>query len=377
MDQNERDSLFEQTLDESKTLLEDASRVAEADYEFTLESILAEFGGGEETPLPPPEPEPLPPLPEGEEDDDEPEPPEEPEDEGNDLAPSLDTPQSYSLQQVVERTVQNVLDEQRKEPVLEEKPRRRRLFSRRAAEEPVYDNVPEGEHIRKDDLEDELVEPEPEPEPEPEEPEPPIEETVADYRTAAQNANRSARFAAVVTLLMWLPQVLEHFGWMPALYAEDATLRTAPFLVALALVCLLGREVFVYGVSRLPERKVTYELLTALLCLAALLDTALLLFHAPRMAVAAALPLHSVAALSMACALRGRATLFKSLYDSFRIAALGDAPYIVTTTAGGAAKRHGVRLTAPTSCWIQAPSRRGHSTLHSSMMITSSANTIP
>ena len=35
----------------------------------------------------------------------------------------------------------------------------------------------------------------------------------------------------------------------------------------------------------------------------------------------------------MTCTLWGRAMLFKALYDSFRVAAIGDAPYLVTTTA--------------------------------------------
>ena len=42
MDQHETDLEFEKTLDESKILLDDASRVADEDYEFTLEGILAE-----------------------------------------------------------------------------------------------------------------------------------------------------------------------------------------------------------------------------------------------------------------------------------------------------------------------------------------------
>ncbi|MCR5825703.1 MAG: hypothetical protein K6G54_03970 [Oscillospiraceae bacterium] len=346
MEQNKPDDLFEKSLAESKILLEDASRVAEEDYEFTLESILAEFGGDMETPLPEPKPGPLPPLAEGEtpppeelfppvEDDEE---DDAAEDDETDFAPALDTPQSYSLQQVVERTVQNVLDEQRSEPVLEEKPRRRAFFFRRRHDDAdaLYENVPEGEHIRK---EAEQPEPPPEPAP-PEEPEPPIEETVADYRTAAQSSQRAARYTTVVMLLMWVPPLLEHFGWMPALYAEDPLLHVAPFLVALTLVCLLGREVFLYGFGKLFSGKVTYELLTALLCLAALADTALTLFYPPR-AAQAALPLHTVAALSMTCALHGRSLLFRALYDTFRIAALGDAPYLVTTTAGGAAKRRG------------------------------------
>ena len=338
MDQNKQDFLFEKTLDESKTLLDDASRVAGADYEFTLESILAEFGGGAETPLPTTK-EPLPPLPEGEEEPDEPTAPEldEPEDEGSDIVPSLDTPQSYSLQQVVERTVQDVLDEQRKEPVLEEKPRRRRLFSRRADTDSLYDDVPEGERVHKEP-DDAVEEPEPA---EPAEPEEPIEETVADYRVAAQSAQRAFRAVTVIAVLMWLPPLLERFGVMPALYAEEPLLHTAPYLAVLALLCLIGREVFIYGFEKLFEAKITYELLTSLLCLAAMGDTAALLFSPARAAVTAALPLHSVAALSLACALCGRSLLFKALYDTFRIAALGDAPYIVATTAGGAAKRRG------------------------------------
>ncbi|MGX8706737.1 MAG: hypothetical protein ACSW8J_09175 [bacterium] len=141
-------------------------------------------------------------------------------------------------------------------------------------------------------------------------------------------------------LLMWVPPVLERFGVMPAVYAENELLHTAPFLAVLMLACLLGREVFVYAAEKLFEGKVTYELLTALLCLAAMGDTALVLFRPERMA-SAALPLHSVAALSLTCTMRGRAMLFRALHDTFRVAAMGDAPYIVTTTAGGAAKRRG------------------------------------
>jgi len=346
MDQFEQDLAFEKTLDDSKMLLDDAARVADDDYEFTLEGILAEFGGASarptapvesaETPDAPPPPPPLPDLPEEE-------PLPEAEDDGDDgamsdIVPSLDTPQSYSLQQVLERTVQDVLDEQRREPVLEEPAPRRGLFSRkrRAEPEPAYTAPVPGERLKPV----EAPEAPPEEPEEPEEPEPPIEETVAEYRDAAQSTRRVSRFAALFTLLMWIPQILDRFGLMPALYAEERLLNTLPYFVVLALICVLGREVFAYAAEKLAGLKVTYELLTALLCLAALADTAVAFLSDTRAALAA-LPLHSVAALSMTCALLGRAMLFKSLYDSFRVAAIGDAPYLVTTTAGGAAKRQG------------------------------------
>ncbi len=351
MDQFEQDLAFEKTLDDSKTLLDEAARAADEDYEYTLEGILAEFGGDAkpgthtspaEAPAAPAgdqtsAPVPLPDLPEEEE-----LPESEPEDDGGalrDIVPALDTPQSYSLQEVLERTVQDVLDEQRREPVLDEPTPRRGLFSRkpRAEAAPAYTAPVPGERLKPV----EFPEREPEtPDAASEEPEAPIEETVADYRDAAQNTRRMARLSALFTLLMWIPQLLDRFGLMPELYAEERLLNTLPYFVVLALICVLGREVFLYAAEKLARLKVTYELLTALLCAAALADTAVAFLSGAR-AASAALPLHSVAALAMTCALWGRGMLFKSLYDSFRVAAMGDAPYLVTTTAGGAAKRRG------------------------------------
>ena len=103
MDQNERDYQFEKTLEESRALLTDASRVAEKDYEFSLEGILAEYGA-ESVKVTPEEPKPP----------EEPEPPEPQSEEADaaggigDIVPEVDTPQSYSLQQVVERTVREL-----------------------------------------------------------------------------------------------------------------------------------------------------------------------------------------------------------------------------------------------------------------------------
>lgn len=340
MDLHENDLEFEKTLEESKTLLDGKSRVADENYEFTLEGILEEFGSENAAQAAdvPPVTMPLPDLPT----EDEPE-PDDADSAIKDIVPALDTPQSYSLQQVLERTVQNVLDEQKSEPVLDDPPPRRGLFSRkkRVETEELYTKVVSGEQVeatekalRQSKSEEDYVPQDPP------EPEPPIEETVTEYREAAQSATRVARVSVFFTILMWIPQILSHFGWMPAVYSEEPQLHTLPFLITLALICILGRDVFVYAAEKIAGFKFTYELLTSLLCLAALADTALVLL-VPARAASAALPLHSVAALAMACALRGRAMLFKALYDSFRVAAIGDTPYLVTITAGGAAKRKG------------------------------------
>lgn len=329
---------FEKTLDESKMLLEGASRVADEAYEFTLESILAEFGegGGRKDAAPP-------------EDAASPKPalswtpgdaeavveaaiaPPKPDAEPDFVPEAPDTPQSVSLQDVLARTVREALDE--KEELIEEPPRRG-LFSRKKARdtEELYDAAAEPAPKREPEAEDEYEAPE--------EPEPPVSEAVAGYREAAASAHRAARASFAVTLLMWIPPALAHLGLMPELYAQERLLNTLPYLVADLLLCVLGRSVILYALEQLRALKATYELLTALLCLAAIADTALCLLL-PERAARVALPLHSIAALAMTAALWGRFLLYRSMLDTLRVAAVGDAPYMVTITAGGAAKRRG------------------------------------
>ena len=126
---------------------------------------------------------------------------------------------------------------------------------------------------------------------------------------------------------------------MPALFAEERLLSCLPFFIAELLVCVLGRDVFVYAFEQLRARTVTYELLSSLACAVTLADTALDFFLPARAALA--VPFHAVAMLGMSCALLGRALLFGAMYDTFRVAAVGEPDYLVTVTAGGAAKRRG------------------------------------
>ena len=63
---------------------------------------------------------------------------------------------------------------------------------------------------------------------------------------------------------------------MPALFAEERLLSCLPFFIAELLVCVLGRDVFVYAFEQLRARTVTYELLSSLACAVTLADTALI-----------------------------------------------------------------------------------------------------
>ena len=260
---HEKEWEFEQTLAESEWLLRDAARSASDEGEPTLESILAEFGSADAAaPAKPPagsaavhteEPAeqaamfcvPEPEIPETNEDK-------------SDKSPTV------SLREVLENTVQSVLDEGSEkggEPEELLPPPRRGLFSRRRMQdtEQLYGAAepepPEEEEEPEDVFADDFGERE-------SEPEPPAHETAAEYRELAREATRASRACCTVTVLCWAALLLDRFGVMPALYAQEPLLNCLPFLIAEILVCVLGRDVFVYAAEQLRTRTVTYELIT-------------------------------------------------------------------------------------------------------------------
>ena len=364
-----KDLEFEETLADSELLLKNTARSMDEDAEFTLESILAEYGSGtpaapepEEKASEPPAEEkqsakvvPLPkkaeaakesvddtadgtaripviPFP-GAKKAEEPieaEPEEETDAETEEEPPQDDEPKSMSLQDILAQTVQEALSE-REDTIIEEEPPRRGLFSRRKMRdtEQLYDDAEEEE-----DEEEEFEEPEPEL------PEPPLTETLSDYRAQLSGATKARRGAGIFTLLLCVIAVLEHFSILPEAYTADPMIRALPPLAVEAIVCAIGWGLFAGALRSLKRGKVTSGFLTMLLCLVTLLDTALYAFLPARAALS--LPLPVLGAMSVYCALLGESLRLHGMYDTFRIAAIGNAPYIVTVTAGGAAKRVGL-----------------------------------
>ena len=359
-----KDLEFEETFADSELLLKNTARSMDEDAEFTLESILAEYGSGTPAAPEPEEKEPEPPVekrppakvvplpkkaetakrPEDETADEtvrlpvipfpsakkaeepvEAEPEEAPEEE----PAQDDEPKSMSLQDILAQTVQEALSE-REDTVIEEEPPRRGLFSRRKMRdtEQLYDDAEEEE-------EDEEFE-----EPEPELPEPPLEETLSDYRAQLSGETKPPRGAGIFTFLLCVMAVLEHFSILPEAYTGDPMIRALPLLTLEAIVCAIGWRIFAGALRSLKQGKVTAGFLTMLLCLVTLVDTALYAFLPARAALS--LPLPVLGALSVYCALLGESLRLHGMYDTFRIAAIGNAPYIVTVTAGGAAKRVGL-----------------------------------
>ena len=381
-----KDLEFEETLADSELLLKNTARSMDEDAEFTLESILAEYGSGtpaapepeEKEPEPPAEKKPpakVVPLPKkaeaakktvdetadetaripvipfpGAKKAEEPieaEPEEKTDAETEEEPPQDDEPKSMSLQDILTQTVQEALSE-REDTIIEEEPPRRGLFSRRKMRdtEQLYDDA------EKEEDEEEAFE-----EPEPELPEPPLTETLSDYRAQLSGATKARRGAGIFTLLLCVMAVLEHFSILPEAYTADPMIRALPLLAVEAIVCAIGWRIFAGALRSLKQGKVTSGFLTMLLCLVTLLDTALYAFLPARAALS--LPLPVLGAMSVYCALLGESLRLHGMYDTFRIAAIGNAPYIVTVTAGGAAKRVGLpggfsnsaRANAPYSRW--------------------------
>lgn len=364
-----KDLEFEETLADSELLLKNTARSMDEDAEFTLESILAEYGSGtpaapepeEKEPEPPAEKKPpakVVPLPKkaeaakktvdetadetaripvipfpGAKKAEEPieaEPEEKTDAETEEEPPQDDEPKSMSLQDILAQTVQEALSE-REDTIIEEEPPRRGLFSRRKMRdtEQLYDDAEEEE-----DEEEEFEEPEPEL------PEPPLTETLSDYRAQLSGATKARRGAGIFTLLLCVMAVLEHFSILPEAYTADPMIRALPLLAVEAIACAIGWRIFAGALRSLKQGKVTSGFLTMLLCLVTLLDTALYAFLPARAALS--LPLPVLGAMSVYCALLGESLRLHGMYDTFRIAAIGNAPYIVTVTAGGAAKRVGL-----------------------------------
>ena len=353
-----KDLEFEETLADSELLLKNTARSMDEDAEFSLESILAEYGSG--TPAPEeaeaPEPQPVKKAPAAEA-----APPQKKAEAAERHADSAvrsavipfpgmktaeapapedpapqdggeaqdDAPKAMSLQDILAQTVQEALAE-REDTIIEEEPPRRGLFSRRKMRdtEQLYDDAEEEEE---EDAFDEA---------ELDLPEPPLQETLADYRAQLSGAVKARRGAGIFTLALCVMALLEHFSLLPAAYVEDPMIRALPLLAVEAIVCAIGWRIFARTIRSLRQGKTTSGFLTMLLCLVTLLDTALYAFLPARAALS--LPLPVLGAMSVYCALLGESLRLHGMYDTFRIAAIGNAPYIVTVTAGGAAKRMGL-----------------------------------
>ncbi|MCI2059157.1 MAG: hypothetical protein LKJ80_08130 [Oscillibacter sp.] len=356
-------SLYDDALEEAKRLTQDAADTGDTDgAAFSLEEILAEYGGSREQKLladvdrtaapeetapsaapapalepeapeppkssavrefrqsPPPEQDPKEPAPEEN-------PPEEPE-----YPPQ---PRPISMEEVVGRTVDAVMEET--EELLPEKKHRRGLFSRRrlVETEELYQRPPrppEDDHVP----ESEPEEPE---EPEPIGPEPPLGEAANDSRFEMKHLSRPLGMAVFLTLAAAAAQLVEQRGISVPFWTGEPVTRTGVLLGLLLTVSILCRSVFARGFGMLARRRCTGELLCSLGALATAADCVSSLFLTGRSAAA---PYAAAACAALTFAQWGGVRAARARYDTYRTAALSEQPpYLVTDTAQGACKQPG------------------------------------
>ena len=231
-------------------------------------------------------------------------------------------PRPITLEEVVGSTVDAVMGE--REPIMKPK---RGLFSRKRMEETeeLYarpeKEVPEME-------EREVIEFEPE-----------TYEAAADFREEHRSRRGALPLAMVLALLPTIFLAAEEYGVVIPYWSGDAKFQSLALLICLLLVAVLCRQVFIRGVEMLLKRRCTSELLISLSAVVCVLDCAARLVLAQRTAV---MPYASVSCLALVFALWGCCEESRGFYDTFHVAAMDDEPpYLVTETEKGACKQKG------------------------------------
>ena len=330
----------------------DDNNIPAPEEDYSLEEILAEYGGSLEhhllreaeeapqpaeapvqEPAPPAEEAPPPPEPPAEEPAPESEPPveeappapeapaEEPEPPAEAAKLNIPHPKPISLEDVVGSTVDAVMEENR-EPIL---PPKWGLFSRKPLEE--TESLPPP------------PEPEPEPDPEPIGPEPTLWEAAHDARQLYIRRKHTVVLPLFTALPPTLFLLLERYQVKVPYWSGDREVQCVVLLACLGLTALLCRHVFIKGFGMLLRRRCVAELLVSLSALVSGLDCAArLLGERP----GEVMPYASVSCLALVFAQWGVRRESKGNYDMLRAAALDDEPpYLVTGTSQGACKQRG------------------------------------
>ena len=232
-----------------------------------------------------------------------------------------EAPHPVSIEEVVNHTVDAVMEE-RREPLIRP---RLGLFSRKKLEET------------------EKIYPPPEPEPEvvaePIGPEPDPRDAAADAKDDWRSRRASLPAALVAALVPCVLMGAEAYGYSAPLWSTDQTLQSVFLLACLAVVALMTRHVFAYGVRMLLHKRCTGELLCALSALVAAADCVSRLMIPER---SSAMPYAAVSCLGLVFAQWGLTRRSRGEYDTFRTAALDpEPPYLVTETDHGACKQRG------------------------------------
>lgn len=322
--------------------------VPASDEEYSLEEILAEYGGSLEQvllrdteaesgpqpekasqlPIDPSDPQPKTVQPETDPveipaSSGETPPPRKESPSVTEMPPEIPRPpRPVTLEEVVGSTVDAVMEEERSEPLLRP---RRGLFSRRPLRE--TEELPG------------IPEPEPEPEVEPIGPEEEPREAAERYRRAWHVRRAALLPSVLVTLVAAAPLAAERYGLEIPLWTGDTGLQGAFYLACLLIQAFLCRHVFAKALAALARKRCVGAVLVSLAVPVAAGDCLLSLLLPGRSAVT---PYGAPVCLLLAAAQWGVTLENRGQYDAFRTAAMDDdPPYLVTDTERGACKQRG------------------------------------
>lgn len=241
--------------------------------------------------------------------------------------PEPEASRYLSLEELVGSTVGAVMDEYQ-EPLLKPK---RGLFSRRRPleeTEQLYDSMDQPPEKPPRPTEAETIGEEPD-----------LSDVAADCREDWQCRRHPLLPAFFTALLPLCAMTAEQYGVTIPYWTGDRVVQGAVLLACLLIDLVLCAQVPLYGFRKLADKCCVSPLLAFLAALAAAADCALWLFWPQRGAVT---PFTASAGLALCFAQWGISRESRGDSDSFRTAALDDAPpYLVTETGRGACKQRG------------------------------------
>lgn len=330
------------------------------DDELSLEAILAEYGRGGRQPAPdtapaaesapaaPPAPEPVPdPIPASEpmpapaaepESVPEPEAASEPESipEPEDT-PLSDVPDRVSLKDVMNQTVESVLEESEDGVLDEPVPLGQRLAAL------LHRFTARGDDRRRglsQETEQLFDEPEDEPEPEePEEPEPRMDDALREERRRCNRLRRGLVLGAFPALLLVVAAVLQELEVLPPAWLDAALLRCAVLGGGLLLTALLCLPVWQTAYRMLRDGRVGCELCAGVTVLADLLCCLSGIVTGSTLST----PYAAAGALLILSCQLGLYLTAETRRIAFHLADVnGVPPYVVSVLPAGVCKQQGV-----------------------------------
>lgn len=300
-----------------------------AEDEFSLEDILAEYGGGRRQAIlrdveavvnPGPEPVFQPEEPPKEE-----VPPAKTAEDPQIEEPVPKAPRPVTLEEVVGSTVSAVMEEQQQEPLV--KPRRR-LFSHRKIEdtEQLYPAAEEEEELPEE--EEELIEEEEE-----------LSDAAVAWREKYQNQRGLVPAAFAMALAPILVLIAQNYHVVILWWSASLQNQALALLACLILTALLTWQVFAEAVRMLMKKRCTSEVLISASAMISALDCGAVFLLKNRTPV---VPYAAVSCAALAFASWGLTRKSRAMYDTFHAAAVDDEPpYLVTETELGACKQKG------------------------------------